>query len=245
MDPVTLLLRWAHILGAVIALVGLFFARVALLPAVEELGAETSDRVHTGIRRRWLPWVLGSITLLLASGLTNYILMIRRVKQAPELWGPDWMQQTGYHALFGAKFLMAMAVFYLASGLVGRGAGTQWIRNGRRQWLTVAVALGVGIVLISGWMRQLHTGANDMPDPVREYAKRYMQDIEATNQAGGGGFYDEDGGRGGDRGRPTAPPPNAPEEKPSGQEAEEAGRGAATEDREAAATAGGGEEAAR
>ena len=59
MDPVTLLLRWAHILGAVIALGGLFFARVALLPAVEELGAETSDRVHTGIRHRWLPWVLG------------------------------------------------------------------------------------------------------------------------------------------------------------------------------------------
>lgn len=245
MDPVTLLLRWAHILGAVIALGGLLFARVALLPTVEELGPDTSDRVHAGIRRRWMPWVMGSITLLLASGLANYILLIRRVKAAPELWGPDWMQQTGYHALFGVKFLMAMVLFYFASGLVGRGAATQWIRNGRRQWLTVAVALGVGIVLISGWMRQLHTGANDMPDPVREYAKHYMQDIEATNQGGGGGFDDEDGGRGGDRGRPMAPPTSEPQEKTSGQEAEEAGRGAAAEDREAAAAVGRGEEAAR
>lgn len=245
MDPVTLLLRWAHILGAVIALGGLLFARVALLPTVEELGPDTSDRVHAGIRRRWMPWVMGSITLLLASGLANYILLIRRVKAAPELWGPDWMQQTGYHALFGVKFLMAMVLFYFASGLVGRGAATQWIRNGRRQWLTVAVALGVGIVLISGWMRQLHTGANDMPDPVREYAKHYMQDIEATNQGGGGGFDDEDGGRGGDRGRPMAPPTSEPQEKISGQEAEEAGRGAAAEDREAAAAVGRGEEAAR
>jgi len=252
MDPVTLLLRWAHVLAAVVALGGLLFARVALLPTVEELGEETADRVHAGIRRRWLPWVIGAITLLFASGLANYILLIRRIKDAPELWGPDWMQQTGYHALFGVKFLLAMIVFFLASGLVGRGAGTQWIRDGRRQWLTVATALGIGVVLISGWMRQLHTGANDMPDPVRHYAKTYMQDIESTNQ-GGGGFEDEDGGRGGPRGgRPmTATSPDGrprdsqAQEEDRGQETEEAAGGAAAEDRQAPATAGGGEEAAR
>jgi uncharacterized membrane protein len=243
MDPVTLLLRWAHILAAITALGGLLFARVALLPAAEELGEETADRIHAGIRRRWLPWVIGAITLLIGSGLANYMLMIRRVKDAPELWGPDWMQQTGYHGLFGAKFLMAMIVFYLASGLVGRGAGTQWIRNGRRQWLTVAVALGIGVVLISSWMRQLHTGANDMPDPVKQYAKTYMQDIEATNQAGGG-FDDDEGGRGG---RSAAPPQPAsqPPETSDGQEAEEADGSASAEDREAATAPGGSEEAAR
>ncbi|MFM1902771.1 MAG: hypothetical protein RLZZ440_671 [Planctomycetota bacterium] len=244
MDPVTLLLRWAHILAAITALGGLLFARVALLPAAEELGEETADRVHAGIRRRWLPWVIGAITLLIGSGLANYILMIRRVKDAPELWGPDWMQQTGYHGLFGAKFLMAMFVFYLASGLVGRGAGTQWIRNSRRQWLTVAVALGIGIVLISGWMRQLHTGANDLPDPVKHYAKTYMQDIEATNQAGGGGFDEDEGGRGG-RAAPPAQPASEPRETSDGQEAEEADGSAPAEDREAAAALGGSEEAAR
>ena len=67
MDPVALLLRWAHILAAITALGGLLFARVALLPTLEELGEETSDRIHGGIRRRWLPWVIGGITLLLAS----------------------------------------------------------------------------------------------------------------------------------------------------------------------------------
>ena len=245
MDPVTLLLRWAHVLAAIVALGGLFFARFALVPAADELGRDTADRLHAGIRRRWLPWVIGAITLLLVSGLTNYILLMRRVKDAPELWGGDWMRQTGYHTLFGIKFLLALIIFYLVSGLVGRGAGTQWIRDSRKQWLSVTVGLGVAAVLVSGWMRQLHTGANDLPDPVREYAKHYMQDIEATNQGGGGGFDDEDGGRGGDRGRPMAPPTSEPQEKTSGQEAEEAGRGAAAEDREAAAAVGRGEEAAR
>jgi uncharacterized membrane protein len=244
MDPITLLLRWAHVLAAIAALGGLLFARFALVPAAEELGSETADRLHAGVRRRWLPWVIGAITLLLASGLTNYILLIRRVKDAPELWGGDWMRQTGYHALFGVKFLLAMILFYLASGLVGRGASTQWIRDARKQWLSVAVGLGVGVVLISGWMRQLHTGANDLPDPVKAYARTYLDDLEAANTAGG--RDDDDASRGG--GRPNRASSNdrpaAPEEKPDGQEAEEADGGAPSEDREAAAAAGGGEAAA-
>jgi uncharacterized membrane protein len=244
MDPLSVVLRWAHVLAAITALGGFLFARFALLPAAEDLGKETADRLHAGIRRRWLPWVIGAITLLLASGLTNYVLMIRRVKDAPELWGGDWMRQTGYHGLFGVKFLLAMIVFYLASGLVGRGAGTQWIRNARRQWLSVAVGLGVAIVLISGWMRQLHTGANTMPDPVREYAKTYLQDIEAAN-ATGGRDPDDDGPRGGRSSGPPAAAAPSSEEKPDGQEAKEADGGAAAEDREAAAAAGRGEEAAR
>jgi uncharacterized membrane protein len=245
MDPITLLLRWAHVLAAIAALGGLLFARFALVPAAEELGSETADRLHAGVRRRWLPWVIGAITLLLASGLTNYILLIRRVKDAPELWGGDWMRQTGYHALFGVKFLLAMILFYLASGLVGRGASTQWIRDARKQWLSVAVGLGVGVVLISGWMRQLHTGANDLPDPVKAYARTYLDDLEAANTAGG--RDDDDASRGG--GRPNRASSNdrpaAPEEKPDGQEAEEADGGAPSEDREAAAAAGGSEAAAR
>jgi hypothetical protein len=73
------------------------------------------------------------------------------------------MRDTSYHALFGAKFLVAMVMFYFASALVGRGAGTQWVRNDRAKWLTVTLALGLVVVLISGWMRQLHTGPNAAP----------------------------------------------------------------------------------
>ena len=243
MDPVTLLLRWAHVLAAIVALGGLFFARFALVPAADELGRDTADRLHAGIRRRWLPWVIGAITLLLVSGLTNYILLMRRVKDAPELWGGDWMRQTGYHTLFGIKFLLALIIFYLVSGLVGRGAGTQWIRDSRKQWLSVTVGLGVAAVLVSGWMRQLHTGANDLPDPVKVYARDYLRDIESANAVGG--RDDDDAARGGGRpARDTTPPAPALEEKPDGQEAKEADGGAPSEDREAPTAADGGEAAA-
>jgi hypothetical protein len=51
-------------------------------------------------------------------------------------------------------------IFYLASGLVGRGEGTRWIRAHRATWLSVALGLSLAVVMLSGWMRQLHTGPN-------------------------------------------------------------------------------------
>ncbi|MFM8803171.1 MAG: hypothetical protein ACKOK8_04580 [Planctomycetia bacterium] len=177
MDPTLLLLRWAHVLAAIVAMGGLVFARVALLPALSDLDAATRDRIHDAIRRRWLPWVIGAITVLLASGLANFLLFNGRVKA--EGWADGtWMRQTGYHALFGAKFLMAMAAFYFASALVGRGEGTQWVRNDRAKWLSVTLGLSLAVVLLSGWMRQLHTGPNrvedggvGMPSPTRNAAE--------------------------------------------------------------------------
>jgi len=84
--------------------------------------------------------------------------------------------------------------------------------------LSRTLGLAVAVVMISGWMRQLHTGPNII-------------------SAGDGGVLIEiqpglQGSR--DRGEQT-----------DGQEGQEADRGAAAEDREAPATAGRGEEAAR
>lgn len=169
MDPtvvVNLLLRWAHVLAAVAALGGLVFARFGLLPALGEFDAPTRDRIHESIRRRWLPWVIGAITVLLASGLANFLIFNGRVKSAPEFWGATWMRDSSYHLLFGVKFLIAMVMFYFSSALVGRGEGTQWVRNERAKWLSVTLLLGLVVVLISGWMRQLHTGPNAPPAAV-------------------------------------------------------------------------------
>ena len=217
MDPTLLLLRWAHVLAAIVAMGGLVFARFALLPALSELDESTRDRVHERIRRHWLPWVIGAITLLLASGLANFLLFNARVK-GEEWAGGQWMRETNYHALFGAKFLMALVVFYLASALVGRGAGTQWVRNDRAKWLSVTIGLTLGVVLLSGWMRQLHTGPNMI--------------------AAGDGGVEIDA-------MSSREPRRDEGEKADGQKRQEADGGAAAEDRQAPATAGGGEEAAR
>lgn len=214
MDPVTLLLRWAHILAAIVAMGALVFARFGLLPALGDFDTTTRDRLHDSIRRRWLPWVIGAITVLLASGLANFLLFNGRVKA--EGWADGtWMRQTSYHALFGAKFLLAMVAFYFASALVGRGAGTQWVRNDRAKWLSVTLGTMLAVVLLSGWMRQLHTGPNVAVDSgVRIDRRERTLDSAAREDA-------------------------------DGQERQETDGSAPAADREAAAAPGGREEAAR
>jgi len=182
-DISLLAFRWLHILAAIVAMGGLAFAHFALLPALEAEDDGTRARIHEAVRRRWLPWVIGAITALLVSGLVNYLVF---TGDAIEWEQGAWLKRTRYHALFGVKFLLAMGVFFLASGLVGRGAGTQWIRDARRKWSTVALIVGLGVVLLSGWMRQLHTG------PPRQA----VSTSDDGGMEGGGAGFSDGGGEG-------------------------------------------------
>ncbi|MBT3211620.1 MAG: hypothetical protein HOK57_01590 [Planctomycetaceae bacterium] len=164
MDALLLLLRWMHIFGAVILVGGLCFTRFALLPALADTDDNTREKIQEKIRRKWLPWVIIGITLLLVSGLTNFILFNSTVKS--QEWGDgQWMRQTSYHAIFGVKFLLALGVFYFASGLFGRGSGTAWIRSDRMRWLGVTLGLVVAVIMLSSWLRNLHMGPNQSSIP--------------------------------------------------------------------------------
>ena len=164
MDALLLLLRWMHIFGVVILVGGLCFSRFALLPALADTEEDSREKFQERIRQKWLPWVIIGIVLLLVSGLTNFLLFNGTVKS--QGWGDgQWMKQTSYHAIFGVKFLLALVVFYFASGLVGRGSGTAWMRSDRARWLGVTLGLAVAIIILSGWLRNLHTGPNQSSGP--------------------------------------------------------------------------------
>jgi len=159
MDALLLLLRWMHILGAVLLVGGLCFSRFALLPALADTEEDSREKLQESIQRKWMPWVIIAITLLLVSGLANFLLFNSTVQS--QGWGDgEWMKQTSYHAIFGVKFLLALVVFYFASGLVGRDSGTAWIRSDRARWLGLTLGLAVAIIILSGQLRNLHTGPN-------------------------------------------------------------------------------------
>ena len=112
--------------------------------------------------------------------------------------------------------VMALAAFYFASALVGRGEATQWARDDRKKWLTIALGLALAVVIISGYLRQMHTGPNTVP--AADSGER-MGGGDGGAAAGGGrgGFGggmmmdDEFGGGGGfgggRRGRPEGDSP--------------------------------------
>jgi uncharacterized membrane protein SirB2 len=145
MDGTALVLRWMHIVPAVVAGGATVFARLAILPALQTLPDADRLRVKDAIDRRWLLVVMICITLLLVSGLANFVLY-----QAPAHKG-----QGLYHALFGIKFIAALGVFFLASALFGRSAAFASIRANARFWGGVAAVLVLTILLISSVLRNI------------------------------------------------------------------------------------------
>jgi uncharacterized membrane protein len=147
-DYVSVLFRWLHILPAMVAVGGAIFMRMALLPALSEVPDAQRATLHEAIRSRWSKWIMGAILLLLISGFYNFFTLTSRYKLPP-----------AYHMLFGIKFLLALAIFTLASFLSGRTAIAQRMRQNARTWLNLNVALAVLLVCISGVMRNVTMNA--------------------------------------------------------------------------------------
>lgn len=155
-DYVAFILRLLHILAAITIVGGSVFMRFALLPAVSSLADEQRRTLHEAVRARWSRLIQLSILFLLVSGLINYVMLVRAAKTWSAEWNETYMP--AYHMLFGIKFLLALAIFALASILTGRSPGTQKLRDNARFWINVNLALALAVVMISGVMRLTHVG---------------------------------------------------------------------------------------
>jgi uncharacterized membrane protein len=138
--------RWGHVLAAVVAVGGLLFLRLVLMPSAKETLSDTEHHaLREAIRRRWQKVVLACIALLLVTGFYNFFtISLAKAEVAP-----------AYHMLFGLKFLAALGVFFLASVLTGRARGFAGMRAAPGRWLAVAAALAVAVILISGVLKNL------------------------------------------------------------------------------------------
>lgn len=140
-DYLALIMRWLHLLSAILMLGGAVFMRFILFPAASgTLDGDTHDRLREAILPRWRRAIMVYVTLFLISGFYNFVMVGL----------PAHRQDPLYHALFGIKFLVAMAVFAIAMMLVGKkqrfGANTPTVA-------AIMIALAVLVVLIAGYMK--------------------------------------------------------------------------------------------
>ena len=145
-----LISRWTHILFAVIGVGGLFFMRFVLhgaaTGALDEAGHKA---LKEAVVKRWKRWVMMSIGLLLVSGLYNYLVVTQQLHKGQAL----------YHALFGVKFLLALAFFFLGSVLTGRAKAFDRLRERAPLWQGVMLTLALLIILIAGLMKLIPPAA--------------------------------------------------------------------------------------
>jgi uncharacterized membrane protein len=163
---ILLVLRWLHVLAAITAVGGTIFARFVLLPSLDSIDPAERQKLHAAARPRWAMLVGMAILFLLASGLYNLIVLVRNFDV------PKW-----YHPIFGIKFLLAIAVFAIASLLSGRSPAAEKFRQNARFWMNVNLLLALAIICLSGWLR---TAERKPKIPPAQTTLRLTADQEPT-----------------------------------------------------------------
>ncbi|MBI2435949.1 MAG: hypothetical protein HYV26_24095 [Candidatus Hydrogenedentes bacterium] len=144
--PVQLLMRWIHVLTAVVLAGGVVFMRFVLMPAAKAtLDDAAHQRLRGAIIPKWRKIVHTGILLFLISGLYNY-LFVTRFKHADSM----------YHMMFGIKFLLALVVFVLAVLLTSQKGYAERFRANAPFWMGVLVTVAVVVVLLGGYMKVMN-----------------------------------------------------------------------------------------
>ena len=146
---IALFSRVAHTTCGATLLGGLIYLRFVLAPAAAE--AQDPELVaFVGRRRAWAICVMICSLLLIVSGLYNLMLFMGAYQNLPKL----------YHPLFGAKFLLALAVMAISALVAGRSGLAKKMRGSMRGWLNLAIVLALAIFVISATLRSFR----DLPD---------------------------------------------------------------------------------
>ncbi|MCI0492934.1 MAG: hypothetical protein L0Z07_08355 [Planctomycetes bacterium] len=135
--------RVLHILGAIILVGGIFYVRMIAHRDPPASPSRTADVLFSGNRAKWAMWVGIATLLLVATGLFNYVMFMRTF---------DRFAGT-YHMLFGIKFLLGLAVLFIAAVLAGRSAAADCFRQNLRCWLSLVLLLSLAIVVLAAMMR--------------------------------------------------------------------------------------------
>ncbi len=139
------IVQWVHLLSAVLAVGGVAFVRLVLLPAagsIAEVGA--ASLVQRAVAR-FRPILWTCIGLLLATGLCNVFLLAAR----------GGLTLSGYTHVLTAKIVLALVMFGIAFALTLPGDPNSGLRARRKLWLAVNVAIGVTVLFLSAYLRRM------------------------------------------------------------------------------------------
>jgi hypothetical protein len=159
-----LVMRWLHIASATLAIGAPFFVRFALFPAAGKvLDEEKHQQLKAAVNARWKHFVYLVITVLILTGLFNFLVPIRVDGQLISARWKDFSPEDKrlYHMLFGFKMIAALGIFFLASALAGRTAVFAPIRKNAKLFLGILLLLAAILLVCSSGLRYLprHTAA--------------------------------------------------------------------------------------
>lgn len=145
---IDLLLRLFHIIPALILVGGTCYQCWIEWPFFSGTRSpgHTGESSREGARARWARIVMLSTALLLFTGLTNFVLMVKRY---------EFVGTPGaiYHLLGLVKILLALGIFALCALLSGRTPAARQLQQQGGKWLWITVSLMLLLVIVASMMR--------------------------------------------------------------------------------------------
>ncbi len=152
LDVSGVVLRVLHTGSAALAAGGVVFQMAALHPTLGGLAPETRLPIRESVVARWRLIVFSVISILLVTGLINFV-----VYKMPEFQGAS---NAGlYHGLFGLKFLAALLAFHGATVLALPGKKGEAYREGAGFWLKYLAVLFAIIFVLGAVLRGITPAA--------------------------------------------------------------------------------------
>lgn len=162
MDWIAIVSRWTHVGTAIVLVGGTCFLRFVLAPAAAQLSDAEHQKLKELVMKTWKKFVHAGIVLFLVSGFYNFIVVQVPLHRGDKL----------YHALMGTKILLALAIFFIASALVGRSKTFEGMRRNSKLWQSVLLLLAAVVVGISGFAKVSLKGTAPQVPAVQQAASR-------------------------------------------------------------------------
>jgi uncharacterized membrane protein len=139
------LMRWTHILSAVVVAGSILFYVLVYRRAVAGLlSEEDQEKLRWSLMKKWKLFLHPPILLFLVSGFYMYIVMTK----------DGHPNQPIYHMIFGIKFLLALVVFALFIILTSTMNWSAGLRNKPGLWALLTILVLI-VVMLGGVMRVL------------------------------------------------------------------------------------------
>jgi len=132
-EAITTLARWLHLSSVVTLIGGILYARFVMNPASSTLTPDARAGLENQAAGRFRSLVYAAMTLLVLSGVYNFLYKNPRTAL--------------YHALFGIKILLVLHVFAIAILATGPNNPRR-----ARQMFGAAIS-GIVIILISAYLK--------------------------------------------------------------------------------------------
>jgi uncharacterized membrane protein len=142
-EVIGILMRWAHIVSAVMLIGGITYARVVAFPALAGAGEEDGGvPPFERLTLRYRPMVYAAIAGLVVSGVYNFL---------------SHRGHTPYfHLWFGIKIVLALHVFAGAILAVKSADATPEYKSKRARRMTGVVVSGLLVILVSAYLRLIY-----------------------------------------------------------------------------------------